>query len=224
MILNYFLDPPLDDILPKSAWLELTKRGKGPDKGYNRCYAKKQADINTFHVLCPWDIHFKFAIGKSMEKGMYAFDEYTKNLIKVMAIRYQEADQVEYNNPVVQISLPFTFYTKKTCYLEMRHSYYSPKHCRTIEAKFDISSWVRPINWSFEIDAFDREIKIKRGDVLCEVAFHKDKVQNITLKENDDPDPRLVKLSKNNPISPGFIKGVARLLPHGKKLLQKLVR
>ena len=74
MIVNYFLDPTLDDILPKSAWLELTKRGKGPDKGYNRCYAKKQADINTFHVLCPWDIHFKFAIGKSMEKGMYAFD------------------------------------------------------------------------------------------------------------------------------------------------------
>ncbi len=224
MIVNYFLDPTLDELLPKSAWLDLVKRGKGPNEGYNRCYAKKQADINTFHVLSPWDLHFKFAIDTNGHKGMYAFDEYTKNLIKAAAIRYQEADQIEYNNPVVQMSLPFTFYTKKTCFLEMRHSYYSPKHCRTIEAKFDISSWVRPINFAFEIDEFDREIKIKRGDVLCEVAFHTDKVENVSLKENEDPDPRLTRLAKNNPISPGFIKGVARLLPHGKKLLQKLVK
>ena len=86
MIVNYFLDPTLDELLPKSAWLDLVKRGKGPNEGYNKCYAKKQADINTFHVLSPWDLHFKFAIDTNGHKGMYAFDEYTKNLIKAAAI------------------------------------------------------------------------------------------------------------------------------------------
>ncbi len=224
MIVNYFLDPHVDNFLPRTAWLDLEKRGKGPNIGYNRCYAKKQSDLNTFHVLCPWDLHFKFGVNEKGERGMFAFDQWSKNLIENNGIKYQEADQIEQNNPVCQMTLPYVFYTKKTCYLEMRHSYYTNKHCRTIEAKFDISSWVRPISFAFEIDQFDREIKFKRGDILCEVAFHTDRVENITLKENIDPDPRLTRMANNNPLSPGYIKGVARLLPQAKKMLQKLVR
>ncbi len=55
------------------------------------------------------------------------------------------------------------------------------KNTRLVPGRFNISKWVRPIDWTFEIEDPEKEIIVKRGDPLFMVVFDTPKNKKVVL-------------------------------------------
>ena len=116
------------------------------------------------------------------------------------------------------------FYTKETCFLETGSPNNFQHNLKFINGKFNISSWVRPLNIAFEIQSYHQKVHIKRNEIIGELIFHTSKInENIILEENENPSSQLLNLSQGNSKVSGYIKNTKTLIDKGKKLLQKII-
>ena len=222
MKIKYFY---LQNSLPDSLRLSFDKEIPNQDKGYHRCYAHKWANLNRFTVKCPYDLNFSINPIEGQEEYSITFhDVYTSNLFKDGLIQVTFSDAVVRHKPVFQLPLNVVFYTKETCFLETGCSNNFQHNLKFINGKFDISSWVRPLNVAFEIQSYTQPVRIKRNEIMGELIFHTSKInENIILKENKNPSSQLLNLSEGNSRVSGYIKNTKTLISKGKKLLQEII-
>ena len=92
------------------------------------------------------------------------------------------------NNPLISLTFPQLFVTDEkdlrleqvSPFLHMHELSYF-KYLRSICGAFNIYSWVRPLDFAYEIVTDNAVIDIKRGDPLCYVRFVTDK--NVSIKQ-----------------------------------------
>ena len=222
MKIKYFY---LQNSLPDSLRLSFDKEIPNQDKGYHRCYAHKWANLNRFTVKCPYDLNFSINPIEGQEEYSITFhDVNTSNLFKDGLIQVTFSDAVVRHKPVFQLPLNVVFYTKETCFLETGCSNNFQHNLKFINGKFDISSWVRPLNVAFEIQSYTQPVRIKRNEIMGELIFHTSKInENIILEENKNPSSQLLNLSEGNSRVSGYIKNTKTLISKGKKLLQEII-
>ena len=172
-----------------------------------------------------WDLNFSINPIEGQEEYSITFhDVYTSNLFKDGLIQVTFSDAVVRHKPVFQLPLNVVFYTKETCFLETGCSNNFQHNLKFINGKFDISSWVRPLNVAFEIQSYTQPVRIKRNEIMGELIFHTSKInENIILEENKNPSSQLLNLSEGNSRVSGYIKNTKTLISKGKKLLQEII-
>jgi len=102
----------------------------------------------------------------------------------------------------LQISIPmFMFWTKhKNIWVEQRsHSLTSVNNnFSVINGWFNLSSWIRPISFAFDVVDPSKPIVIKRGDPIYEVSFYSNNLDNkIKLIKKDLPYKTYIQMRKN---------------------------
>lgn len=216
MKVNYFFTKDIP------AALTLDPEPISPDwkkQGYHLCYAHKWSVLNKFYLRSLIDCSFTY-VKEGDKKGLRILDESTQSLINS---RFE--DQVYEDKLVGQCEYNIVFYTEQSCFIEVQHSYKTPKHIKIISGKFDISKWIRPIQIGFELDRTDYVYNIKRNDILCEIAFYTNKINEpIQLNHVKNPDPKLLDLAQSNTKTTAYIKNTMRLIERGALYLKDILR
>ena len=81
--------------------------------------------------------------------------------------------------------------------------------------------------FAYEIDEDVKEIEIKRGDILGQISFTTNKLEPITLKYNDTPSEKLIRLVNDNSKVLKLLAGTRSaytLFERGKEVLRKLIK
>ena len=224
MKINYFYHPKSE--IPEAVRIEPEKIiVPNTGKGYHQCYAHKWANLNRFLIRSYFDLNFSFLLNKdSPGCKILLNDNFTKNLYDKGILQIRPTDLVVSHKPVFQILLTMTFYSKQSCFLEVIHPENLDSNLRLIRGKFDISSWVRPISIALEIQNLDKGVIIKRNDILGEIAFHTERINEpIILEKNDNPSDKLIRLSEGNSTVTSYLANTKRLISNGKKLLKNIL-
>jgi len=147
---------------------------RNKDVRYLKCPAVKDYYKNTFVIRSPIDLSFEIKRNE-MDVRYCVTHNYDQEFFNnYVHERFNE-------NPIPMISMEFCsyiFYSEKSILAEQLHpalSMHSSEVSRKtsiISGTFDISKWVRPFTYSFEVVDYKSPITIKRGDPLYYVRFN----------------------------------------------------
>jgi hypothetical protein len=150
---------------------------------YLKCPAWQDHYKNTFVIKCPIDITISF---DKFEDGKYytKTDRLDQNFYNTYIMdRGESIDQ----NKVLSIIFSYMFYSKDSVILEQLNASMERTslalNTRCIEGEFDISKWIRPVNFSFEVIDINKPLVFKRGDPLFYLKFRTDKKINFIRKD-----------------------------------------
>lgn len=153
-------------------------KSKREESSYLKCYAFIDYFKNAYIIKAPIDIRLKY----TRENNWLSADGITQEFYD--AFVQNRAGQFSKNDPPLVTMFPrYVFYSDVS--IEMS-SLPVPlidgiKNTRHIPGKFNISKWIRPIDWSFEIEDVEKEIIVKRGDPLFIVLFDAPNNEKIVL-------------------------------------------
>ena len=153
---------------PESLFKHLQQTRRGSE--YLKCPSFQDYVKNTFVIKCPFD----FELSVDRKTGAIQVDGITEELGKKFIIN--RFHQIGPNSPYC-LSLPpvYAFYSNSNIQLESIHPFMEINDSITntilIPGVYNISKWIRPIDFSFEIKDDTKRIKVKRGDVLFYVRF-----------------------------------------------------
>jgi len=217
MIVNYFYAGDL----PRVLFHDLEPHTFINNKGYNKCYAHKWSLLNRFKFKSPIDLDFTISFKKANDFLITPNRGDTKNMGK--SVVFHVGNMIEEDKLVFQLT-GICFYTKEKCFLEQCRPEQSLLDLKLITGKFDISKWIRPVSVAFEAQKKHQRIVINRGDVLCEFAFHTDKVNEpIKLVENTNPSPDLIKFARDNSTVTEFAVNTKNLIQKGSELIKRFI-
>lgn len=145
---------------------------------------------NTFVVRCPFDLTVTVASDPEGKKFIHVTNpdsNFTEDFI---------VDRKEDENSVfkmMSLSISYLFYAKESVELEVYPPVLSNHHSETLRnisvicGKFDISKWIRPTDYAFEIIDDFKPLTFKRGDPLFYIKFNTDKHVNL-IRTPIDPE------------------------------------
>jgi hypothetical protein len=129
-----------------------------------KCPAFSEQLKNTYVIRSPYDISFKFdKEKKKLLTSKITPEFYGENI----SFRFSETDPI-----IVHMFPRYLFITdsKKPLQIIQMPLILQPSKIGMVTGAFDISKWVRPIEFAFEL--YDEQpIHIKRGDALFLVKF-----------------------------------------------------
>lgn len=106
-----------------------------------------------------------------------------------------------YNKITIQLNIPrYVFWTDESnVWMDLKSSALTPQRCnyRYIGGWFNISDWSRPASFAFDIADKKQPIIIKRGDVLNEVCFYGNNLDDIIILERSELTETLYKKIEN---------------------------
>jgi hypothetical protein len=152
-----------------------------------KCPAFQDFYKNTFLIRSPTDLHI------SLKRNLHTGDlEVTEHLHdqrffdEYFTIRFENLDF-----PVLSLEFPHVFYSDESINIEQTaadmHNNEFLNNITVINGKFDISKWIRPINFAFEIIDENKPLIIKKGDPLYYIKFLTEKKINfIQFYDYDD--------------------------------------
>lgn len=175
--------------------------------GYHKCWAHQFSILNRFYFRSFFDYDFTLLPSKEGTVIKLNDPKLTETLNYITAI---ETDKISEDKPVIQLFPSITFFSDKKCFIELQQSFNSP--AKIISGKYDIAKWTRPVQPSFEIE-YHQRIKISRGDILCEIVFYTEKInESIKLKWLDKPDQSLLQLGSTNTLVSKLIRKTKSLI------------
>lgn len=140
-----------------------------PDALYVKCPAFNEVCRNGFVVRSPVDIN----IALNHEEKIVTTDRYGQ------AFHNEEIDnrwkQSNPSNPYLLSLFPkIVFYSKEPVEMEQLDLVVlpAPANVKTIPGKFDISKWVRPVEWAVEVGRTVDNISLRAGDPLYLLRFN----------------------------------------------------
>jgi hypothetical protein len=154
-------------------------REKREESRYLQCYALIDLLKSAYIIKAPLDMTINF----TRENNWLSVKGVTQNFYDSFIIN--RVDQYSKNDPPIVSAPPgYVFYSDVPVEMSLMPLMLvdNPANTRTIPGKFDISKWIRPIDWAFEIVDEHKEIKIKRGDPLFMILFNAPKNEKIVLE------------------------------------------
>lgn len=167
----YRHSPQADDFWKDMVWIEpepvfpeVAASRKGKD--HMRCAGVYEYMRNVFVIRAPVD--YTLTIDES---GNCSTSDHTKHFFD-SSVTFRSHGE---GHRLLTIEWMYLFYADKTVMMEALPPIYShdqlSRDLRVIAGTFDISKWMRPLPWAFEILDGVSEIKVKRGDPLMYVRF-----------------------------------------------------
>ena len=167
------------------------------DSVYWICPAWKHKANRTFLIKSPVDMTFTVDIQNqrlnSPNLTQVQFDEYC-------GPTFMENWCTE-EKVTIQLSIPrFVFWTnQKNIWVEIRPHFNTAvkNNLTSISAWFNLSSWVRPISFAFDVVDPSKPIVIKRGDPLFEICFYSKNLDSgVLLKKSYPPEKVLYRMGQ----------------------------
>lgn len=152
---------------------------------YLMCPAFKEFCKNTFVIKAPFDM----TIGIDQEKRIVqtSFNQMIFDLT-VFNRGFQELQPFEKNKYLLTLLPAYIFYADKDVDVEVFScplSLESPQKFRAVPGRFNISKWIRSLDFTIEIDKDVNELKFKEGEVLFCVRFIPKKDDKIILERKN---------------------------------------
>jgi hypothetical protein len=178
------------------AWFEpepvlkhmVSERGeRNKDTSFLRCPAFIDYYKNTFLMRAPVDLTITLGEDGHLQTQQYDQDFYNFHVTE----RFEPGDKhitisVEFMN--IFLSEESVLMQQLPAVLEHNESL---KNIHLIGGQFDISKWVRPLTFAFEIHDITKGVHIKRGDPLYYIKFVTDEKVELVRQELT---PELVKV------------------------------
>lgn len=155
---NEFHNKDLYYFEPEPAYKEIAD-GRSKTTQFFRCPAFKEYYKNTYLIKCPIDCSISFDDGTvSMSPNNGLFDVYQTN----------ENDKFSF----YQLKINYIFYSKNDIEMEVLPLNFNTKpSIGLIPGIFNISKWIRPVSFGFEVYDKKSTIEFKRGEPLYYVRF-----------------------------------------------------
>lgn len=179
---------------------------------YTSCPSWKHKALRTFVVRSP--INLSFNVEKE-SKSIFApnlsevfFNEYFKSTFNV--------DWCSDDAISIQLSVPrLIFWTKsKNIWVEQRaHPHTILNNFIGIGGWFNLSTWKRGINVSFDILDDKKPVNIKRGDILYELCFYSNDLNESVVLKRKEPSDKLIQEFIRTQSVKNYIPQVVHNLP-----------
>lgn len=153
-----------------------------------KCPAVVDLYKNVFLIRSPMDLSFSIVRD---DKGNCIIREHAQlpGFFNDFVVHRDPSQNCRFE--MLSISFCYLMYSRKELTLEIMHPSLSG-HISTglrgvnlMCAKYDISKWIRPLEFAFEIHEDTERIDIKRGDPLYYIKFHTDKKINFIRGDID---------------------------------------
>jgi hypothetical protein len=132
---------------------------------YLRCYSVLEACKNSFVVLSPYDL----TITVNPETNFITVKEFTNPAYNSRCKNRGATDRG------LMMTMPpaLVFYSKEDVVAEVMPTQLIdlPKNTALISGRYNISKWIRPVDWTFELVNGATEVQVKRGDPLFVIRF-----------------------------------------------------
>ena len=163
---------------PESLIKHLQSTRKGTK--HLKCPAFQDYIKNTFVIKAPFDTEITVNRNKGMIDVVGIPQDYTKFVVN-------RIDEFTPENPYVISLFPaYMFYSNDDIHIESMPATMetndSISNTMLIPGTYNISKWIRPVDFSFEVKDDNKKIKIKRGDVLFYVKFRTNDDSKIELE------------------------------------------
>ena len=163
---------------PESLFKHLQQTRKGT--AYLKCPAFQDYVKNVFIIKAPLDVEITINRKTGTLNVTGIPEEYGKFIIN-------RIDQFEPTNPYVMSAFPvYIFYSNDNIMMESMPPFMETNdsiiNTMMIPGVYNISKWIRTIDFSFEVKDDTQKIKIKRGDVLFYVKFRTDDESKVELE------------------------------------------
>lgn len=135
---------------------------------YLKCHALIDQLKNTYIITAPLDMVIRY----DRDKSWLSIDGIDQKLYDDNVLN--RGTQFSENDPVLISCFPrYIFYSDSPVKMSV---WPTPllgevENTRVVVGGFDISKWIRPIDWTFEIVDDKKEVVIKQGDPLFAVHF-----------------------------------------------------
>jgi hypothetical protein len=156
------------------------------DTNYLKCPAFQDYYKNCFLLRAPIDLTIN--ISNQPDGNKFAsIDKYTQEFFdNNIKIRYEEG----YKHPILHISFFYVFYADKPLMVEQlspsMHKTELQNNINLISGTYDISKWIRPVEFAFEVIDDTKPIVIKRGDPMYYVRFLTTDKISLTKEESSE--------------------------------------
>jgi hypothetical protein len=132
---------------------------------YLKCYSVLEVCKNSFVVLSPYDL----TITVNPETNFLTVKEFTTSVYDLMCTNRGATDR----GFIMSMPPKLMFYSKEDVVAEVMPTQLIdlPKNTAFISGRYNISKWIRPIDWTFELVNGATEVRVKRGDPLFVVRF-----------------------------------------------------
>jgi hypothetical protein len=163
---------------------------RNKDVLYLKCPAFTSVYKNTFVIKSPVDIEFIIAPDATGSKKVYTTNDTSDMHLDFFTNRNEDENNVF---KMMSFTISYLFYAKETVEMEIyppvlsQHTSETLRNISVICGKFDISKWIRPVDFAFEIIDDFKPLVFKRGDPLFYIRFNTEKSVNLKRIElNDD--------------------------------------
>ena len=132
---------------------------------YLKCYSVLEVCKNSFVILSPYDL----TISINAETTFLSVKEFDKSSYINMCQNRGATDR----GFMMTMPPSLVFYSKEDVVAEVMPTQLIdlPKNTAFISGCFNISKWIRPVDWTFELVNGATEVKVKRGDPLFVIRF-----------------------------------------------------
>ena len=135
------------------------------DVQYLKCYSILEVCKNSFVVLSPYDL----TITINPETNFLTVKEFATSAYDRMCHNRGPTDR----GYMMTMPPALVFYSKKDVVAEVMPTQLIdlPKNTAFISGRYNISKWIRPVDWTFELVNGATEVRVKRGDPLFVIRF-----------------------------------------------------
>lgn len=232
-LVGWFLPKTLE---ARAVWFNPVRYRWQPERSSNsslffRCPATHNFSRNLFTLLCPFDIHLKCQISDEGcelslgEKSSITADKLA-SLIKVHA----KDEWREHDKPLIQIMLNYYFLSDDDIDIQylspLTTNFYRPSLPGIVlQGRWNIKSWIRPVNFVFEWWDTSSDLIIKRGQPILNVMFHAKeldaRVEFVEAQETQE----VIEMARGVQSISSYIKNVFSVFPSiSKRRPKRLVK
>jgi hypothetical protein len=171
---------------------KLIANSRSKDTNYLKCPAFQDYYKNCFLLRSPIDITINISNQPNGNK-FASIDTYNQKFFdENIKIRYEEG----YKHPILHVSFFYVFYAHEPLMVEqlppLMHKTELQNNINVIPGTYDISKWIRPVEFAFEVIDDTKPIEIKRGDPMYYVRFSTPNKISLTREETSDDLSRVV--------------------------------
>jgi hypothetical protein len=179
------------DPVPALKHISSTRNKNNDDRHFISCPAFVDFFKNTYYILSPYDEHI---VIDRQNGNTIAVNEFSQKMFDTYVLN---RGKWIHNSEPYQLSLPprIVFWSDESVVMESFPALQSTSvhnNIMPIPGTFNISKWIRPIDFTFEIIDDTKPIIIKRGDPLFCVRFLTENGERVEL-ERTLQDERLEK-------------------------------
>jgi len=172
---------------PQDLWKELALIEPKPLKEFNsytktnelrRCPAHLHTFTNTYEIQSPIDFTIQWEHGKGV--GMDMHEVLASNIISLRENDYGPTDY-----QLLTLNFKYIFASDSPCYIEVTPAYQTRNNVfRAVTGRYDISTWLRPVDVTIEFWEKSGQYTFTRGEPLMYVKFYPlDPYEKINLKQ-----------------------------------------